>query len=110
MNYVLVVHLAIGILVAACAALLVWRQMGRRITLYVLTLQILLGIWLIVSGLRVRPEHWGLAVVAWVGYMAANGIARRPGRGNIVLAITIFSTLCVLGALYLGAKAGNLAG
>jgi hypothetical protein len=110
MNYVLVVHLAIGILVAACAALLVWRQMGRRITLYVLTLQILVGIWLIVTGLHAGREHYGLAVVAWIGYMAANGIARRPGRGGVVMAITIVSSLCVLGALYLGAKAGHLAG
>jgi hypothetical protein len=108
MNYVLVVHLAIGILVAVCAALLVWRQLGRRITLYVLTLQILLGIWLIIAGLRAPSAHYSLAIVAWIGYMAANGISRRPGRANVVLAITIVSTLCVLGAAYLGAKAGNL--
>jgi hypothetical protein len=107
MNYVLVVHLWVGILVAACAALLVWRQMGRRVTLYVLTLQIALGIWLLAIGLRVPPEHYGLAILAWIGYMAANGIAKR-GRGNVALAITIVSTLFVLGALYLGAKAANL--
>jgi hypothetical protein len=108
MNYVLVVHLAIGILVAACAALLVWQRTGRRVTLYVLTLQILLGIWLIVTGLRAPSEHYGLAIIAWIGYMAANGIARKEGRGNLVLAITVVSTLCVLGAAYLGAKAGGL--
>ena len=109
MNYVLVVHLVVGILVAACAALLVWRRMGRRITLYVLTLQILLGIWLIVAGLRAPAEHYSLALVAWIGYMAANGIARRPGRERIVLAITVVSSICVLIAAYLGARAGNLA-
>ncbi len=109
MNYVLVVHLAIGILVAACAALFVWRQTGRRITLYVLTLQIALGIWLIVTGLRAPSEHYGLAVIAWIGYMAANGIARRPGRERVALIITIVSSICVLGAAYLGAKAGGYA-
>jgi hypothetical protein len=108
MNYVLVVHLAVGILVAACAALLVWRQMGRRITLYVLTLQIALGIWLVVEGLRAGPEHYGLAIIAWIGYMVANGIARR-GRDRAALIITIVSTICVLGAAYLGAKAGGYA-
>jgi hypothetical protein len=108
MNYVLVVHLAIGILVAACAALLVWQRTGRRITLYVLTVQILLGIWLIVEGLRASRGHYGLAIIAWIGYMAANGIARKEGRGNLVLAITVVSTLCVLGAAYLGAEAGHL--
>ncbi len=108
MNYVLVVHLAVGILVAACAALLVWRQMGRRITLYILTLQIALGIWLIFTGLRAPSEHYGLAILAWIGYMAANGIAKR-GRGQAALIITIVSTLCVLGAAYLGAKAAGYA-
>jgi len=108
MNYVLVVHLAVGILVAACAALLVWRQLGRRITLYVLTLQIALGIWLLVEGLRVGPEHYGLAIIAWIGYMAANGVAKR-GKGQAALIITIVSTICVLGAAYLGAKAGGYA-
>jgi hypothetical protein len=107
MNYVLVVHLAVGILVAACAALLVWQRTGRRITLYVLTLQIILGIWLIVTGLKAPHSHYALAVIAWIGYMAANGIARKEGRGKIVLAITILSSLCVLGAAYLGAKAGG---
>ncbi len=105
---VLVVHLAVGILVAACAALLVWRQLGRRITLYVLTVQILLGIWLIVGGMRAGSTHYALAIVAWIGYMAANGIARRPGRERVALAITIVSSICVLIAAYLGAKAGNL--
>ena len=107
MNYVLVVHLAIGILVAACAALLVWQRTGRRITLYVLTLQIILGIWLIVSGLRAPSHHYALAIVAWIGYMVANGLARKEGRGNIVLAITIVSSVCVFAAAYIGAKAGG---
>jgi hypothetical protein len=109
MNYVLVVHLVVGILVALCAALFVWRLSGRRITLYVLTLQILLGIGLIVSGLKAPSAHYGLAIVAWIGYMAANGIARRPGRERVVLGITIVSSICVLIAAYLGAKAGGYA-
>jgi hypothetical protein len=109
MNYVLVVHLVVGILVALCAALFVWRLSGRRITLYVLTLQILLGIGLVVSGLRAPSAHYGLAIVAWIGYMAANGIARRPGRERIVLAITVISSLLVFAAAYLGAKAAGYA-
>jgi hypothetical protein len=110
MNSVLVVHLWVGILVAACAALLVWRQIGRRITLYVLTLQIVLGIVLIVEGLRAPTTHYALAVVAWIGYMAANGMARKPeGRRNALI-VTIVSSVLVLVALYIGSKAGHLAG
>jgi hypothetical protein len=109
MNYALVVHLTIGILLVACAALLVWRRTGRRITLYVLTVQIAVGVWLLVSGARAPSTHYTLAILAWIGYMVANGLSRRPNRGKAVLAITILSTICVLVAAYLGAKAGNLA-
>jgi hypothetical protein len=83
--------------------------MGRRITLYILTLQIALGVWLIFTGLRAPSEHYGLAILAWIGYMAANGIGRRPGRERVALIITIVSSLLVFGAAYLGAKAGGYA-
>lgn len=108
MNYVLVVHLIVAFLVLAAAALLVWNRNGRRIALYVLTLQILVGIWLMAVGYKIRPEHYSLAVLAWIGYMAANGIGKRPGRENIVLAITIVSTVMVFVAAYIGAKAAAL--
>ena len=102
---VLVVHLVVGILVAACAALFVWRRLGRRITLYVLTLQILLGIGLMSMHYSVKPEHYGLAVLAWIGYMAANAMGRKPGSERNTMILTIVSSVMVLAAFAIGLHA-----
>jgi hypothetical protein len=106
MNSVLVVHLWLGILVAACAALFVWFRLGRRITLYLLSLQILLGIGLMAMGLRVPPPHFVLALVGWAGYMGANYMSRQPDSKQNVLVLTILSSAMVLLAAYIGARAG----
>ena len=96
MNAILTAHLWLGVLVAALAVLFVWQLRGRRITLYVVTLQIVLGVVLIVQGLNVPWYHYALAVVAWVGYMAANALARREGRTRQALIITIVGSLLLL--------------
>ena len=105
---ILVVHLWVGILVAACAALFVWFRLGRRITLYLLSLQILLGIVLMVGGLRVPAPHFVLALVGWAGYMGANYMSRQPDSKQNVLVLTILSSALVLLAAYIGARAGTL--
>ncbi|HEV8019641.1 MAG TPA: hypothetical protein VGP41_00175 [Candidatus Lustribacter sp.] len=105
MDSVLVVHLVLGILVVACAALFVWFKMGRRITLYVLSLQILLGIVLIVMGLRAPAPHYVLAIVGWVGYMGANFMTRQPDSKKNVLVLTILSTVMVVLAALIGRAA-----
>ncbi len=105
---ILVVHLWVGILVAACAALLVWWKLGRRIVLYLLTLQIALGIVAIVQGHMAPAPHMALAVLAWIGYMAANGMGRRPDQGRNVMILTVLSSLMVLMAAYIGSKAAGL--
>jgi len=103
MDNVLVVHLWLGILVAACAALLVWFRLGRRITLYALTLQIVLGIVLLVLGHRAPTPHYALAIVGWAGYMGANAMSRRPDSRRNVLVLTILSSAMILLAAYIGA-------
>ena len=108
MNSVLVVHFWLGILVAACAALFVWFRLGRRITLYLLSLQILLGIVLMVGGLRVPAPHFVLALVGWAGYMGANYMSRQPDSKQNVLVLTILSSAMILLAAYIGARAGTL--
>jgi hypothetical protein len=105
MDSVLVVHLWLGILVAACAALFVWFRLGRRITLYLLTLQILLGIVLIISHHRAPPPHYALALAGWIGYMGANYMGRQPDSARNVLVLTILSSAMVLLAAYIGARA-----
>jgi hypothetical protein len=107
MDSVLVVHFWLGILVAACAALFVWFRLGRRITLYLLTLQILIGIVLLVSGHRAPAPHYALAIVGWAGYMGANYLSRQPDSRQNVLVLTILSSAMILLAAYIGAAAGR---
>ncbi len=105
---ILVVHLWVGILVAASAALLVWWKLGRRIVLYLLTLQIALGIVAIVQGHQAPAPHYALAILAWIGYMAANGMSRQPDQGRNVMILTVLSSMMVLLAAYIGSKAAGL--
>jgi len=102
MDSVLVVHFWLGILVAACAALLVWFRLGRRITLYALTLQILLGLVLLVLGHRAPPPHYVLAIGVDRLY-GGNLMSRQPDSRQNVLVLTILSSAMVLLAAYIGA-------
>ena len=105
MNSVLVVHFWLGILVAACAALLAWFRLGRRVSLYLLTLQIALGIALIVAGFRTPAPHYALALCGWAGYMFANYQSRQPESRQNVLVLTILSSAMILLAAFLGVRA-----
>lgn len=110
MNSVLLVHFWLGILVAACAALFVWFRLGRRVTLYLLTLQILLGLGLFVMGLRAPAPHYALALVGWAGYMGANAMSRQPDSGKNVFVLTILSSAMILLAAYIGAATATQPG
>jgi hypothetical protein len=107
MNSVLVVHLFLGILVAACAALFVWIRLGRRITLYLVSLQILVGIALLLAGSRAPAPHYALALAGWGGYMGANYLSREPDSGRNVLVLTVLSSAMMLLAAYIGAAAAK---
>jgi len=101
----LTIHLWIGFAVVALAVLAVWQRTGRRVTLYAVTLQILVGIVLVVQGLRGPWYHYALAVLAWAGYMAANALGRRPGGGRTALVVTAIASLLVLIAFGIGQQA-----
>ena len=101
----LTIHLWIGFAVAALAVLAVWQRTGRRVTLYVVTLQIVVGIVLVVQGLRGPWYHYALAVLGWIGYMAANALSRRPGRGRTAVIVAAISSLLVLVAFGIGQQA-----
>jgi len=70
--------------------------------LYLLTVHILVGGWVLSTHLEAPTLHYVFALIAWFGYMAANGIGRRPGKENAALAITIFSSVSVLIAFAIG--------
>jgi len=101
----LIVHLWVAFVVAALAVLAVWWRAGRRVTLYAVTLQILIGIVLMVEGLKVPWYHPALAVVGWAGYMAANAMARRAGGRRNALIVAGISSLLILLTYYAGMEA-----
>jgi hypothetical protein len=101
----LAIHLWVGFAVAALAVLAVWLRTGRRITLYAVTVQILVGCALVVQGLRGPWYHYGLAVLGWGGFMAANALSRRPGGGRTVLIVAVVSSLLMLVAFGIGQQA-----
>ncbi|MDQ6924843.1 MAG: hypothetical protein M3154_01220 [Candidatus Eremiobacteraeota bacterium] len=101
----LTIHLWLGFAVAALAVLAVWQRTGRRVALYALTLQILVGIVLVVQGLRGPWYHYALAVLGWIGYMAANSLSRRPGGARTALIVTVIASLLLLIAFGIGQQA-----
>ena len=101
----LTIHLYVAFAVAALAVLAVWRRPERRITLYVVTLQIALGIVLMLQGTKVPWYHPALAVLGWIGYMAANAIARRDPASRNALIVSAVSSLLILVAYYAGIEA-----
>ncbi len=102
MNNALLLHYVLAFLVAASAILLIWWPWGRRVMLYLLTVHILVGGWVLSTHLRAPSLHYIFALLGWFGYMAANGIGRRAGKENVALAITIFSSVSVLIAFAIG--------
>lgn len=96
----------VGLLVVLAAAGLIWRYPGRRITLYVLTLQILLGITLIFKGYRPPAIHWIFAVTAWALYMAANAAVKRAPEGSrLPIILAVVASLLVLATYGIGQSA-----
>jgi hypothetical protein len=102
MPIALTVHNIFAMLVVAGAVGIVWWRWGRRVMLYLLTLQIILGVGVIFSGPRANVLHYTFAVLGWIGYMVANGIERRGGRENLALAVTLGSSACVCVAFAIG--------
>jgi hypothetical protein len=99
------IHLYVAFVVAALAVFAIWRRPERRVTLYVVTLQIVIGIVLVVQHLRAPSLHYALAILGWAGYMAANALARRPGRERAALAVAGASSVLILIAYYVGMHA-----
>jgi hypothetical protein len=102
MPIALTVHNIFAMLVTAGAVCIVWWRWGRRAMIYILTVQILIGIWTVTSGLKASSLHYTFALLGWIGYMVANGIERRGGRENLALAVTVAGSACVLVGFAIG--------
>ncbi|HZX68027.1 MAG TPA: hypothetical protein VFE70_04035 [Candidatus Elarobacter sp.] len=101
----LTVHLWVGVAVVLLAVVAVWQRTGRRIALYVATLQILIGIVLVVERFSASWYHYALAVAGWAGYMVANAMTRRGATQRTVLMVTAISSILILVAFAIGQRA-----
>jgi hypothetical protein len=104
----LTVHLWIGVAVVLLAIGAVWQRTGRRIALYAATLQILIGIVLVVERFNAPWYHYALALAGWAGYMVANAMSRRGATQRTVLIVTGAASILILVAFAIGQRAVHL--
>ncbi|HEV3158166.1 MAG TPA: hypothetical protein VGZ00_12540 [Candidatus Baltobacteraceae bacterium] len=96
-------HFIGGLLVLLCAAAAIFVPIARRVVVFVLIAQVLLGIALAITTHLVPPVfHWVLALLTGGLYPLANRIERRePGslvaRGIALVAALIFTGVFALG-------------
>jgi heme A synthase len=101
----LTLHYYVGFAVVALAVLAIWRRPERRITLYVVTLQIVIGVILVIQHLRAPSLHYALAILGWAGYMVSNALARQPERRRVALIIAVVSSVLLLIGFQIGMQA-----
>lgn len=102
----LTAHALLGSLVLLSAVAALFVRAARRVTLYLLALQIVFGG--IVSGaLKVPPPalHALLALVAGGVYAAANAFERRGKSPAAVRAMLVLGVLIIASVYYLGEHA-----
>jgi hypothetical protein len=77
------------------------------VSLYLLTLQLLVGIALIVIGFRAPVPHYALALCGWAGYMFAAYLSRQEDSRQNVLIVTILASAMILLAAFVGVQAAG---
>lgn len=97
-----------GIIVLLALLSLSWRRVGRRVTLYLFTLQILLGLLAIAQGWHPPLAHWLCAVLGWVLLMAANGIERRHPDSTLPVWLAVVAILLTGAAYGIGEHAARV--
>jgi hypothetical protein len=102
---VLTVHLWIGVAVVLLALAGMWQRTGRRIALYAATLQILIGIVLVVERFNAPWYHYALALAGWAAYMVANAMSRRGATQRTVLIVAGIGSILILIAFAIGQRA-----
>ncbi|HVA38538.1 MAG TPA: hypothetical protein VNJ51_13095 [Candidatus Dormibacteraeota bacterium] len=76
----LTIHYVWGVVVVVAAIWAIWQPLGRRVALWALLVQLVLGLWLLAVGKRVtwlHPALWLLAALLIQG--GAIMAKRKPG-------------------------------
>ncbi|MDQ2991620.1 MAG: hypothetical protein M3R30_02215 [Candidatus Eremiobacteraeota bacterium] len=105
------VHWVFAFLVLLCAVTMGWMQLGQRVMVAVIGIQVLIGIVLAVvlgagiGGLGARvAEHIVGALLAMGAYIAARRAAQSGVSRPLQLTIAAVGLLLLIGTAYLGLK------
>ncbi|MDQ2872169.1 MAG: hypothetical protein M3R35_03455 [Candidatus Eremiobacteraeota bacterium] len=108
MAILLEIHLVVAYLVVLLAVFIGWVQMGRRVMVAIIGLQILIGI--IIAGMLgashqpLPPAIWSHilgALVAMFAYVAARRIADRGNTAGAI-ALSAVGLIVIIGTAWLG--------
>jgi hypothetical protein len=108
---ILKIHNAVALLLFLAAVLAIFMPVVRRYVVYVLALQLVLGVvlWLKV-GLVAPPAHWILAILVGGVWPMANALERKGRPKAAVMAVSAVGAVIVAFVLYLGMHAAKAMG
>jgi hypothetical protein len=95
------VHFVVALIVVAALIVAVITPVGRRVAIWSLGLQLLVGLWLIYIGYRVSPWHPALWLLAALSTQAAIFAGRRERRAAAMI-LSLLALASAAGAFYLG--------
>jgi hypothetical protein len=100
------VHYAVGLILFVTALGAIFSAPLRRIVVYVLVVQVLLGaITWYRTGLVPPPAHWILAILVGGVWPMANAFERKGRPKSVVMAVSAVGALVVAIVIYLGMHA-----
>lgn len=94
-------HFVIALIVMAALIVAVITPVGRRVAIWSLALQLLVGLWLIAIGYRVSPWHPMLWLLAALFTQAAIFVGKGE-RKTAAIILTLAALASAGGAFYLG--------
>jgi peptidoglycan/LPS O-acetylase OafA/YrhL len=101
-------HLVFGFVVIVAALVAIFDARARRVVVYLLTLQIVVGavLWW-TTKVSPPPLHWIPPLLIGGVYSAANALERRGRAKSTILALTIFGALLFSYIFYIGLQAAG---
>ena len=98
------VHFVVALIVVAALIVAMITPVARRVALWSLGLQLLVGLWLIFIGFRVSPWHPAFWLLAALFTQTAIFAGRRESRAASAI-LSLLALASAVGAFYLGLQA-----
>ena len=99
-------HYALGFIVVLTALVAIFNAQARRLVLYLLVLQIVVGAvtWWMLK-VPPPPAHWILPILAGGVYAMASAFERRGRPASVVMGVCVLGALIIAYTFYLGMHA-----